>query len=113
MTHWSSLAGSGCPHTTNEASSRVSSPVIDMLALFMATLPAQPVGTANEAVVPLGIMPGWMGPPTGVGLPALLAWAVVISCPRAKVSFLDHDLMAGRETRTHQILTVRVENLNC
>lgn len=56
--HCNSMIGWGQTYTTNEASSRVTSPVTDKLALFMATLPAQPVGTANEAVVPLGTIPG-------------------------------------------------------
>lgn len=113
MTLWTCQAGWGSPYTTNEASSRVTSPVMDMLALFMATLPAQPVGTANEAVVPLGIVPGWIGPPTGVGLPALLAWAVVISYPITGVSFLNHNRMASCEAWTDGTLTVCIDNLNC
>lgn len=86
-------------HTTNEASSKVTSPLIDMLALFMATLPAQPVGTAKEAVVPLGIVPGCMGPPTGVGLPGLLVCAVVISLPIASVSNFLHARVADEDRR--------------
>lgn len=75
-------------YTANDASSRVTSPEMDRLALFMATLPAQPVGTANEVFVPLGMTPGGIGPPTGVGLPALLACAVVMSCPSIILSLV-------------------------
>jgi hypothetical protein len=47
----------------------------------MATFPIQPVGTANAAVAPFAMVPGWTLPLTAVGTPEAWVCDVVMASP--------------------------------